>query len=88
MLKASMTNLHARANAHRADGIMSIFVNELDPPHVRNQQGKCMLQCQTILTNTLATVQLCYMRPTYKCCIAGQMNVHIKLDKIVKEVKT
>ena len=40
--KASVTSVNAEANVHSADWLMSVFVNELNPPHVRSQQGQCM----------------------------------------------
>ena len=40
-LKASVTSVHAQANAHSADWLMSVFVNELAPLYVRSQQGQC-----------------------------------------------
>ena len=40
--KASVTSVNAEANAHSADWLMSVFVNELAPPHVRSQQGQCV----------------------------------------------
>ena len=45
MLKASDKSVHTEANAHSADWLMRIFVNELAPPHARSQQGKCVQQC-------------------------------------------
>ena len=38
--KASVTSINTGANVHSADWLMSIFVNELAPPHVHSQQGK------------------------------------------------
>ena len=38
--KANKTSMHAEGNAHSADWLMSIFVNELAPHDVRSQQGK------------------------------------------------
>ena len=52
--KASVTSVHAEANAHSADWLMSVFVNELAPPYVRSQQGQCEQQCRRILANTVA----------------------------------
>ena len=37
--KASMTSVNAEASAHSTDWLMSIFVNELTPPHVRSHRG-------------------------------------------------
>ena len=51
--KASVTNVHAEANAHRANWLMSIFVNELALPNALYQQSQCVQQCRTSLTNTL-----------------------------------
>ena len=42
---ASMTGVHTEANLRSGDWLMSIFVNEIAPPCVRNQQGQCMQQC-------------------------------------------
>ena len=39
MHKASVMSVNAEANAHSADWLMSVFVNELFPPHARSQQG-------------------------------------------------
>ena len=47
-LKASVTSVNAEANVHGADWLMSVFVNELAPPHVRSQQGQCVWQCRRI----------------------------------------
>ena len=46
-------SVHAEANAHSADWLMSDFVNELAQPYVRNQQGQCEQQCRRILANTV-----------------------------------
>ena len=32
---------------------MSIFVNELSPPHARSHQGQCVRQCRRIMKDTL-----------------------------------
>ena len=34
--KASVMSVNAEANAHGADGLISVFVNELAPPHVQH----------------------------------------------------
>ena len=52
-LKASVMGVHAKGNACCADWLMSVFVNELAPPHVCNQQGQCMQQCQAIMKGTI-----------------------------------
>ena len=52
-LKASDTSVHAEANAHSADWLMRISVNELAPPHARSQPGNCVQQCQRILAYTI-----------------------------------
>ena len=57
--KASVTSVHAEANAHSADWLTSVFVNELAPPYVRSQQGQCEQQCRRILANT---VHVCNIR--------------------------
>ena len=46
-------SIHAEANAHSADWLMSVFVNELALPYVRSQQGQCEQQCRRILANTV-----------------------------------
>ena len=51
--KACMTSVNAEANAHSADWLMSVFVNELTLPHVRGQQGQCVQQCRRIMKETL-----------------------------------
>ena len=51
--KASVTSVNADANVHSADWLMSVFVNELTPPHVRSQQGQCVQQCRRIMKDTL-----------------------------------
>ena len=51
--KASVTSVHTEANAHSADWLMSVFVNELAPPYVRSQQSQCEQQCWRILANTV-----------------------------------
>ena len=38
-------------NVHSTDWLMSIFVNELAPPHVRSQQGQYVQQCRRIMKN-------------------------------------
>ena len=53
-LKASGTSVHAEPNAHSADWLMNVFVNELAPPHVRIQQGQCVQQCRRILAYTVS----------------------------------
>ena len=55
-LKASDTSVHAEANAHRADWLMRIFVNEVAPPHARSQPGKCVQHCRRILVYTVTNV--------------------------------
>ena len=52
--KASVMSVNAEASVHSADWIMSVFVNELTPPHVRSQQGQCVQQCRRIMKKTLA----------------------------------
>ena len=32
---------------------MSVFVNELAPPHVHSEQGLCVRQCRRIMKDTL-----------------------------------
>ena len=50
--KASMTSVHIEM--HRVlFKLMSVFVNELTPAHVRSQQGQCVQQCQTIIKGAL-----------------------------------
>ena len=39
MHNVSVTSINAEANVHRADWLMSVFVNELAPPYVCSQQG-------------------------------------------------
>ena len=51
-LKASMTSVNAEADVHIADWLMSIFVNELAPPHVCSEQGQCVRQCRRIMRDT------------------------------------
>ena len=54
--KASVMSVNAEAYAHShdsADWLMSVFVNELAPPHVRSQQGQCVQQCRKIMKGTL-----------------------------------
>ena len=51
--KASVTSANAETNAHSADWLMSVFVNELAPPNVRSQQGQCVQQCRRIMKDTL-----------------------------------
>ena len=58
--KASVTSIHAEANVHSADLLMSVFVNELASPYARTQQGQCVQQCQTILANTLCIAPIDY----------------------------
>ena len=57
-LKASNTSVHAEANAHSADWLLRIFVNELAPPHARSQQGKCVQQCRRILAYTVGRLKI------------------------------
>ena len=49
-----MTSVNAEASTHIADWLMSVFVNELAPPHARSQQGQCVQQCRRIMKETLA----------------------------------
>ena len=51
--KASVTSVNAEANVHRADWLMSVFVNELAPPHVPSQRGQCVRLCRRIMIYTL-----------------------------------
>ena len=60
--KASVRSVNAEANAHSADWLMSVFVNELAPPHARSQQGQCVRQCRRIMKDTLVN------RSTETCC--------------------
>ena len=48
-----MTNVNAEANALSTGWLMSVFVYELTPPHVRSQQGQCVRQCRRIMKDTL-----------------------------------
>ena len=47
---------------------MSVFVNELAPPHARSRQGQCVRQCRRIMKATLVTSNLklpcfvCYLK--------------------------
>ena len=45
MQKTSVTSVHGEANSHSFDWLMSVFVKEIAPPRVRNQQGQCVQQC-------------------------------------------
>ena len=56
MHKASVTSVNAKANAYSADWLMSVFVNEPAPPHVRSQHGHCMQQCRRIMKGTLIMI--------------------------------
>ena len=51
--QARVMSVHTEANAHSADWLMTIFLNEPAPPHVCSQQNKCLQQCLTILANTV-----------------------------------
>ena len=51
--KASVTIVNAEASAYSAVWLMSAFVNELAPPHVRSQQAQCVQQCRRIMEKTL-----------------------------------
>ena len=51
--KTSVMSVNAEANAHSADWLMGIFVNELSPPHARSQQGQCVRQCRRIMKDTI-----------------------------------
>ena len=53
--KASVMSIHSEVNAHSADWLMGVYVNELAPHHERSPQGQCVQQCRTILENTLTT---------------------------------
>ena len=57
MHKACVTSVNAEANAHSADWLMSVFVNELTLPHVRSQQGQCVQQCRGIMKETLVDLK-------------------------------
>ena len=50
----SVTSVNTEANVLGADWLMSGFVNELAPPHMRSQQGQCVQQCRRIMKDTLA----------------------------------
>ena len=60
--KASVTSVDTEANAHCADWLMCVFVNELAPPDTRRQQGQCVQQCRRIMIDTL----LCIMSKASK----------------------